>query len=87
VGDSVYTEFGYVQVGITISNGRITDVINIELPADEARSVSISERAGPMLRQRALEAQSAEVETVSGATWTSDAYRSSLRSALDKAGR
>ena len=85
-GDSVFTEFGYVQVAIKVSKGKITDVIAIELPADEPRSITLSERAGPILRERALAAQSADIDSVSGATWTSEAYRTSLQSALDKAG-
>jgi uncharacterized protein with FMN-binding domain len=86
-GDSAYTEFGYVTVQITVSNGQITDVTAVEMPADEARSVAISERAGPILRERALAAQSANFDAVSGATWTSEAYKQSLQSALVKAGR
>jgi uncharacterized protein with FMN-binding domain len=85
-GDSAFTEFGYVTVRITVASGRITDVTAVELPGDEPRSVSISERVGPLLRQEALTAQSAHIDAVSGATWTSQAYRESLQSALDKAG-
>ena len=86
LGDSASTEFGYVTIGITVAGGRITDVILDEMPGDEARSVSISAMAGPILRQRALAAQSANFDSVSGATWTSDAFKVSLRSAMAKAG-
>jgi uncharacterized protein with FMN-binding domain len=86
IGDSAFTEFGYVTVAITVSGGRIADVVTVEMPGDEPRSVSLSDRAAPLLRQRALTAQSAHIDTVSGATWTSDAYRQSLQSAIDKAG-
>jgi len=86
-GDSAYTEFGYVTVQITVSDGRITNVIAVEMPADEARSVALSDRVAPILRERALAAQSASFDTVSGATWTSEAYQQSLQSALVKAGR
>ena len=85
MGDSVFTEFGYVQVAIKVSKGKITDVIAIELPADEPRSITLSERAGPILRERALAAQSADIDSISGATVTSDGYRQSLQSALDAA--
>lgn len=85
-GDSVYTEFGYVTVQITVSNGRMTDVTAIEMPTDEARSAALSERVAPILRERALAAQSATFDTASGATWTSEAYQESLQSALVKAG-
>ena len=64
-----------MTVGITVAGGRITDVIARELPGDEPRSVSISAKAGPVLRQRALAAQSAAFDSVSGATWTSDAFK------------
>ncbi len=85
-GDSAYTEFGYVTVQITVSDGRITDVAAVEMPADQARSAALSDRVAPILRERALAAQSASFDTVSGATWTSEAYQQSLTSALVKAG-
>src|SRR5690606_3782389 len=71
VGDSAYTEFGYVTVQITVQDGRIVDVVALEMPADEARSVTLSERVASVMRERVLAAQSANVDTVSGATWTS----------------
>jgi uncharacterized protein with FMN-binding domain len=86
-GDGAYTEFGYVTVQITVANGRMVDAIALEMPADEARSVALSARVAPILRERALAAQSADFDTVSGATWTSEAYKQSLQSALAKAGR
>jgi uncharacterized protein with FMN-binding domain len=86
MGDSALTEFGYVTIGITVAGGRITDVILDEMPSDEPRSVSISEKAGPVLRERALAAQGTNFDSVSGATWTSDAFKVSLRSAMTKAG-
>jgi uncharacterized protein with FMN-binding domain len=86
MGDSAQTEFGYVTIGITVGGGRITDVILNELPSDEPRSVSISAKAGPVLRERALAAQGTNFDSVSGATWTSDAFKVSLRSAMTKAG-
>jgi uncharacterized protein with FMN-binding domain len=86
LGDSAQTEFGYVTIGITVAGGRITDVILDEMPSDEPRSVSISASAGPVLRERALTAQGGNFDSVSGATWTSDAFKVSLRSAMTKAG-
>lgn len=86
-GDSAYTDFGYVTVQITVADRRIVDVVAVEMPADEARSVALSARVEPILRERALAAQSANFDTVSGATWTSEAYQESLQSALAKAGR
>ena len=86
MGDSAQTEFGFVTIGITVAGARITDVILDELPGDEPRSVSISAKAGPVLRERALAAQGTNFDSVSGATWTSDAFKVSLRSAMTKAG-
>jgi uncharacterized protein with FMN-binding domain len=86
LGDSASTEFGYVTIGITVAGGRITDVILDEMPSDEPRSVSISASAGPVLRERALAAQGTNFDSVSGATWTSEAFKVSLRSAITKAG-
>jgi uncharacterized protein with FMN-binding domain len=58
----------------------------VQLPSDRARSQGISSDAGPQLRSEALRAQSARINTVSGATYTSDGYAQSLQSALDRAG-
>lgn len=85
-GDSVSTRFGDVQVSVTISGGRITDVTALHLTDHDGRSVSISNRAAPILRESVLSAQSASVSMVSGATYTSRAYLTSLQSALDQAG-
>ncbi len=85
-GTSVQTRFGPVQVQITVANGSITDVTALQLTDKDQRSVSISNRAAPVLRQEVLAAQSANVQGVSGATYTSDGYLSSLQSALDQAG-
>jgi uncharacterized protein with FMN-binding domain len=85
-GDSAYTDFGYVTVQVTVSGRHLIDVAAVELPTDEARSAALSARVAPILRERALAAQSSSFDTVSGATWTSEAYQLSLRSALIKAG-
>jgi uncharacterized protein with FMN-binding domain len=85
-GSSVDTRFGSVQVSVTISGGAITDVTALKLTDHESRSVQISNRAAPVLREEVLAAQSADVSNVSGATYTSDAYLESLQSALDQAG-
>ena len=85
-GSSVSTQFGSVQVQIVVANGKITDVKALHLTDDGGRSVQISNRAAPILRSEVLSSQSAHVSTVGGATYTSDAYLSSLQSALDQAG-
>lgn len=84
-GQSVSTRFGNVQVQVTISSGKITEVTALQLTDDSGRSQMISSRAAPVLRSEVLQAQSANVDTVGGATYTSEAYLSSLQSALDSA--
>jgi len=79
------TMYGPVQVQITISNGKVTDVAALQLPSDRPRSAEISQYAAPILRSEALQAQSAQVDAVSGATYTSQGYEQSLQSALDQA--
>ena len=85
-GTDVDTRFGSVQVRVTISGGAISDVTAVQLTDHDQRSVSISNRAAPVLRSEVLSAQSANVNTVGGATYTSDAYLTSLQAALDQAG-
>jgi uncharacterized protein with FMN-binding domain len=87
-GQDVPTRYGDVQVQITVSNGRITDVQAPVLPNDRARSVEISQAAGPMLHDevlRAVTGGTAQIDVGSGATYTSDGYVQSLQSAIDQA--
>ncbi|MBT2503177.1 FMN-binding protein [Curtobacterium sp. ISL-83] len=79
------TRYGDVQVKVTIAGGKITDVTALHLTDDDGRSVEISAQAAPILRQEALTAQSGSIDTVSGATYTSEGYVQSLQSALDQA--
>ena len=65
--------------------GQITDVAALQLPSG-GRSGRISRAVEPILREEALQAQSANIDTVSGATYTSLAYAQSLQAALDQAG-
>ncbi|HEY4267825.1 MAG TPA: FMN-binding protein [Galbitalea sp.] len=85
-GTTAQTQFGPVQVKITVAGGKLTDVVAVQLTNDGGRSVQISNYAAPILRKEALAAQSASITTVGGATYTSDGYRTSLQSALDQAG-
>lgn len=85
-GSSVNTRFGSVQVSVTIASGAITDVTALHLTNDDGRSVQISNRAAPILHDEVVASQSASVSNVSGATYTSDAYLTSVQSALDQAG-
>jgi uncharacterized protein with FMN-binding domain len=84
-GPVVDTRFGPVQVEVTIASGKVSDVTAVELPSDHPRSQAISEYAEPILRTEAVQAQSAQVDLVSGATYTSIAYERSLQAALDQA--
>lgn len=85
-GQAETTRFGTTQVSVTIAGGRITEVTILQLNQDDPRSTQISEAAVPTLRSEVLAKQTAAVDTVSGATWTSAAYEASLQSALDQAG-
>ncbi|KSU70822.1 FMN-binding domain-containing protein [Pseudarthrobacter enclensis] len=84
-GSAVQTRFGAVQVQITVASGKITDVTALQLTDDDRKSVQISNRAAPLLRSEVLSAQSADVQTISGATVTSNAYLTSLQAAIDAA--
>lgn len=84
-GTAVQTRFGTVQVRVTIQGGKITEVTALQLTDAERKSAQISSRAAPVLRSEVLQAQSADVQTVGGATVTSDAYLTSLQAALDAA--
>jgi uncharacterized protein with FMN-binding domain len=85
-GNAIGTRWGTVQVQVTIADGRLVDVSALQMPTDDHHSIAISERAEPVLRSAALEAQSADITVLSGATYTSLAYAQSLQSALDEAG-
>ena len=84
-GSTVDTRYGPVQVSVTIEDGKVTDVTALQLPSG-GRSGQISNEVEPMLRSQALSAQSASIDGVSGATYTSSAYARSLQAALDDAG-
>ena len=84
-GSTEQTRFGNVQVQVTVSGGKITEVKALQLTDQEQRSVQISNYAAPILRQEVLASQSANVSNVNGATYTTDGYLSSLQSALDQA--
>lgn len=79
-------QFGYgaLTVTVTVRNGRITKVSVPSLQTAEPTSQQISEQAIPMLTAEVMSAQSLNINAVSGATYTSDAYAQSLQAALDK---
>jgi len=84
-GPVVDTRWGPVQVAVTVSGSELVDIAALELPSG-GRSSQISRFVEPILRSEALQAQSANIDGVSGATYTSTAYAQSLQSALDSAG-
>lgn len=84
-GSVAQTRWGPVQVSITVSSGKITDVAVPTYPSGNGRDVEINAQALPILRQETLQKQSADIDAVSGATVTSDGYKESLQSALDAA--
>lgn len=84
-GQSVRTRFGPVQVSLTVSGGAISAVDVVQYPDTNSRDRQINERAIPQLVSETLDAQSADIHMVSGATYTSDGYLQSLQSAIDQA--
>ncbi|MFI7597964.1 FMN-binding protein [Actinoplanes sp. NPDC049681] len=84
-GSVAQTRWGPVQVSISVSGGKVTEVTVPVYPTDNHRDQEINQYALPILRQEALAAQSADIDAVSGATVTSDGYKQSLQAALDAA--
>ena len=87
-GDAVDVGRGYgtMQVEVTVTGGRVVDVTALAVPQNDPRSAQISSEAVPMLVQQAIAAQSASIAGLSGATYTSNGFAQSLRSALVQAG-
>lgn len=83
-GTTESDRFGTITVTVTLANGKITDV-TYKTTVGDNHSAQIEARAIPTLKAAVLAANSADVSTVSGATYTSNKYLSSLQSALDKA--
>ena len=83
-GDSVDVRYGFVQVKITVVNGKITEAQAVQAPS--GKNDRWTQRAVPILRQQTLEAQSANITGASGASYTSYGWYTSLASALAKAG-
>jgi uncharacterized protein with FMN-binding domain len=83
-GTSVDTRWGPVQVKITAVNGKITSAQAVDYPQNNSRDQEINSVAIPQLQQETINASSANIDMVSGATYTSQGYIQSLQSALDK---
>lgn len=82
VADAFY---GNIQVAVTIQSGKITDVKFLQYPNDRQNSLLINQQAMPLLKQETIQAQSAHIDGVTGATDTSQAFVQSLASALSQA--
>lgn len=82
-GPLITTRYGPVQVRVTVKGGKLIDVQAVALPTG-GKSGSISDYSAPILRREALAAQGAGIHAVSGATYTSEGYASSLQAALDQ---
>lgn len=84
-GDAAATRYGPVQVRISVSGGQIASVDVVDYPTDSPRDRQINQQAVPMLVGETTSAQSAEIDLISGATYTSRGYTQSLQSAIDQA--
>jgi len=85
-GDATDTRYGAAQVRVTVTNGKIVKLEALQLQSNDPHSAQISSSAAPLLEQEVLAQQTAGVDVVSGATFTSASYVQSVQSALDKLG-
>ncbi|MGH1525577.1 FMN-binding protein [Leifsonia sp. L25] len=83
-GTAVDTRYGPVQVKVTFEGTKITAIDAIQYPTESGRDQEINSQAIPMLQQEAMASQSAKIDTISGATYTSEGYIRSLQSAIDQ---
>jgi len=84
-GKDYQNPYGDVQISIIINSGKITSVNLISMPSTERRSQYLTSMAGPILKSQTIASQNAQIDGVSGATYTSQSYQQSLQSALDQA--
>jgi uncharacterized protein with FMN-binding domain len=85
-GSVAQTRWGPVQVRIVVSSGKVVGASALQVPSGNGRDAEINGYAVPVLNQEAVRAGTAAIDTVSGATVTSDGYISSLQAAIDAAG-
>ena len=83
-GETIQTRYGPVQVEVVFRGTKITDVNALLTPGGDGRSIGIASRAVPILHDEVIASQSARIDTVSGATYTSDGYAQSVQSAIDR---
>lgn len=86
-GPPMQTPFSLVQVRVTLTDGRLTGVQTVALTGDGPHTQALNARAEPILRREALQAHSARIHAVSGATYTSRVWIQSLRAAIEAARR
>jgi uncharacterized protein with FMN-binding domain len=86
-GPTVATPFSVITVRVTLTGGELTRVETVNLSGNDARTQAINNRAEPILREEALRAGSADIDVVTGATYTSESYIDSLQAAIDRARR
>jgi len=84
-GSVADTQWGPVQVRLTLTGGTISKVTVLQYPSGNGKDQEINDYALPILTQETVDAQSAQIDMVSGATVTSNGYLESLQSALDQA--
>lgn len=84
-GTSIDTRYGPVQVQLTVQGTKVLRAVAIDYPQSGGRDREINSQAIPVLERESMTAQSARIDTVSGATFTSEGYRQSLQAALDAA--
>ena len=84
-GPTIDTRYGPVQVEAVLEGSKLVDVRVLQSPADRRRSQEINDQAIPLLHDQAIQAQSAQIDGVSGATYTTNGYEQSLQAALDQA--
>jgi uncharacterized protein with FMN-binding domain len=84
-GDAVATQWGTVQVQITVENGKITKSDAVQYPSENPKDQQINAYAVPQLNSEVVSQQNASIDAVSGATVTSNGYIQSLQSAIDQA--
>lgn len=83
-GAVVDTPYGPIQVNVTFAGSKITSINELQAPNDRDQSIQINDYAAPILMQEVLNSQSSKIDTVSGATYTSEGYAQSVQSAIDK---
>ena len=85
-GSVANTQWGAVQVQVQVQSSKITNALVIQYPQERRRSATINQTAVPQLQQEAVQAQSANVKVITGATVTTEGFIQSLKNALSQAG-